>query len=97
MALKALRIRRSIDSKNELLHQLMEKDESFRTRETELEAAIMEAKTDDDLATVDQEVEKFEAENSCTRREIQSPERKEGQYESEGYQDSLSPDAGESV
>lgn len=71
MALKALRIRRSIDSKNELLHQLMEKDESFRTRETELEAAIMEAKTDDDLATVDQEVEKFEAEKSAHEDEKQ--------------------------
>ena len=71
MALKALRIRRSIDSKNELLHQLMEKDESFRTRETELEAAIMEAKTDDDLATVDQEVEKFEAEKSAHENEKQ--------------------------
>ena len=71
MALKALRIRRSIDSKNELLHQLMEKDESFRTRETELEAAIMEAKTDDDLATVDQEVEKFEGEKSANENEKQ--------------------------
>lgn len=71
MALKALRIRRSIDSKNELLHQLMEKDESFRTREAELETAIMEAKTDDDLATVDQEVEKFEAEKSAHEDEKQ--------------------------
>lgn len=71
MALKALRIRRSIDSKNELLHQLMEKDESFRTREAGLEAAIMEAKTDDDLVTVDQEVEKFEAEKSAHEDEKQ--------------------------
>ena len=71
MALKALRLRRSIDSKNELLKQLMEKDESFRTREAELETAIMEATTDDDLATVDQEVEKFEAEKSAHEDEKQ--------------------------
>lgn len=71
MALKALRIRRSIDSKNELLKQLTEKDESFRTREAELEAAIMEATTDDDLAAVDQEVEKFEAEKSAHEDEKQ--------------------------
>ena len=56
MALKALLLRRSIDSKNELMKQLMEKDESFRTREAELETAIMEAATDDDRAAVDQEV-----------------------------------------
>ena len=71
MALKALRLRRSIDSKNELLKQLMEKDESFRTREAELETAIMEAATDDDLAAVDQEVEKFEAEKSAHEDEKQ--------------------------
>ena len=71
MALKALRLRRSIDSKNELLKQLTEKDESFRTREAELETAIMEATTDDDLAAVDQEVEKFEAEKSAHEDEKQ--------------------------
>lgn len=71
MALKALKLRRSIDSKNELLKQLMEKDESFRTREAELETAIMEATTDDDLAAVDQEVEKFEAEKSAHEDEKQ--------------------------
>lgn len=71
MALKALLLRRSIDSKNELMKQLMEKDESFRTREKELEAAIMEAATDDDRAAVDQEVEKFEAEKSAHEDEKQ--------------------------
>lgn len=71
MALKALLLRRSIDSKNELLKQLTEKDESFRTREAELETAIMEAATDDDRAAVDQEVEKFEAEKSAHEDEKQ--------------------------
>lgn len=71
MALKALLLRRSIDSKNELMKQLMEKDESFRTREAELETAIMEAATDDDRAAVDQEVEKFEAEKSAHEDEKQ--------------------------
>lgn len=71
MALKALLLRRSIDSKNELMKQLMEKDESFRIREAELETAIMEAATDDDRAAVDQEVEKFEAEKSAHEEEKQ--------------------------
>lgn len=71
MALKALLLRRSIDSKNELMKQLMEKDESFRTREAELETAIMEAATDDDRAAVDQEVEKFETEKSAHEDEKQ--------------------------
>ena len=71
MALKALLLRRSIDSKNELMKQLMEKDESFRAREAELETAIMEAATDDDRAAVDQEVEKFEAEKSAHEDEKQ--------------------------
>lgn len=71
MALKALLLRRSIDSKNELMKQLVEKDESFRTREKELEAAIMEAATDDDRAAVDQELEKFEAEKSAHEDEKQ--------------------------
>lgn len=71
MALKALLLRRSIDSKNELMKQLMEKDESFRTREAELETAIMEAATDDDRAAVDREVEKFEAEKSAHEDEKQ--------------------------
>lgn len=71
MALKALLLRRSIDGKNELMKQLMEKDESFRTREAELETAIMEAATDDDRAAVDQEVEKYEAEKSAHEDEKQ--------------------------
>lgn len=71
MALKALLLRRSIDSKNELMKQLMEKDEGFQTREAELEAAIMEAATDDDRAAIDQEVEKFEAEKSAHEDEKQ--------------------------
>ena len=71
MALKALLLRRSIDSKNELMKQLTEKDESFRIREAELETAIMEAATDDDRAAVDQEVEKFEAEKSAHEEEKQ--------------------------
>ena len=71
MALKALLLRRSIDSKNELMKQLIEKDESFRTREAELETAIMEAATDDDRAAVDQEVKKFEAEKSAHEDEKQ--------------------------
>ena len=73
MALKALLLRRSIDSKNELMKQLMEKDESFRTREAELETAIMEAATDDDRAAVDQEVEGLEAALEKLEEETPAP------------------------
>lgn len=62
MALKALMLRRSIDTKKKELEALREKDAGFQTREAELETAINEAQTQEEQDTVASEVEAFEAE-----------------------------------
>lgn len=62
MALKALMLRRSIDTKKKELEALREKDAGFQTREAELEAAINEAQTQEEQETVASEVETFETE-----------------------------------
>lgn len=59
--LKTLMIRRSIDLKRAELEKLRERDAEFETREAELEAAIEEAKTDDEQAAVTEEIDKYEA------------------------------------
>lgn len=59
--LKTLMIRRSIDLKRAELEKLRERDAEFATREAELEAAIEEAKTDDEQAAVTEEIDKYEA------------------------------------
>ena len=62
MALKALMLRKKIDSKKEELGALREKDADFVKREAELEAAIAEAETQEEKDAVDSEIEKFEEE-----------------------------------
>lgn len=62
MALKALMLRKKIDSKKKELGALREKDADFVKREAELEAAIAEAETQEEKDAVDSEIEKFETE-----------------------------------
>ena len=62
MALKAIMLRHSIDKKTEELNALRAKDAEFQEREDNLEAAIGEAKTEEDEAAVSEEIEKFETE-----------------------------------
>lgn len=64
MALKALMLRKKIDTKRKELEALRSKDEDFNRREAELETAIDEAETDEESAAVTEEVEKFEAEKA---------------------------------
>lgn len=61
MALKALMLRKKIDSKKKELENLRAKDTEFQTREAELETSIAEAATEEEHAVVDEEVEKFES------------------------------------
>lgn len=65
MALKALLLKRSIDSKKELLNKLESKEEDFKTREAELEAAISETETDEDRKAVESEIDKYQSEKSA--------------------------------
>lgn len=62
MALKALMLRKKIDSKKKELEALRAKDESFVTREAELEAAINEAETEEEQAAVTEEIDAFNSE-----------------------------------
>ena len=83
MALKALRLRRSIDKKNKELETLRAKDVEFSSRETELEKAIQEAETDADQTAVSEEVEKFEAEREAHEQAKSTLETEIGDLNSE--------------
>lgn len=65
MALRALMLRRKIDTKTAELEELRKKDAEFEKREAELETAIAEASTDEEQAAVQEEVEKFESEKAA--------------------------------
>lgn len=62
MAIKALILRRSIDEKKKALEELRSKN--FATREAELEAALAEAETEEQVSAVKAEAETFEAEKA---------------------------------
>ena len=65
MALKALMIRRSLDGKRNQLADLRKKDAEFQARETELEASINEAVTDEEVAAVTEAVDQFDADKEA--------------------------------
>ena len=60
MALKQIMLRKKIDMKRSELNQLISKDADFATREAALEAAIGEAKTEEEQTAVTEQVEAFE-------------------------------------
>ena len=62
MALKALMLRKKIDTKKKELEALRAKDAEFEKRESELTASIEEASTDEETQAVNEEIEKFETE-----------------------------------
>lgn len=62
MALRALLLRKQIDDKKKALEELRAKDGDFQRRETELEAAINEAESQEDKQAVEGLVSEFEAE-----------------------------------
>ena len=62
--LKKLMLKRKIDNLRASLNDLTEKDAEFQTRESELEAAIKEASTDEEMEAMNEEVEKFDGEKT---------------------------------
>ena len=75
MALKALMLRKKIDTKKKELEALGAKDAEFEKRESELTASIEEASTDEETQAVNEEVEKFEAEkgeHEAAKSELES-------------------------
>lgn len=69
MALKALMLRKKIDTRKKLLESLNEKDSDFSVRRAELETAITEAEKDEELDAVNEEIEKLEAEEAANKSE----------------------------
>jgi HK97 family phage major capsid protein len=62
--LRQLMIAKQIEQRKNALAELAKQEESFKVRSQELEAAIEEAQTDEEVDTVTQEVEKLEAEQA---------------------------------
>ena len=63
--LKAIMLQRSIEKKRNELEELRAKDETFATREAEIEEAIQEAQTAEEEQAVSEEVEKYDAEKQA--------------------------------
>ena len=63
--LKAIMLQRSIEKKRNELEELRAKDETFATREAELEQAIQEAQTAEEEQAVSEEVEKYDTEKQA--------------------------------
>ncbi len=83
MALKALMLRKKIDTGRKALEELRKKDADFQRRETELETAIDEAETDEEKNTVESEVELFETEKKAHEEETGNLEAELGRLEEE--------------
>ncbi|PPA71913.1 phage major capsid protein [Jeotgalibacillus proteolyticus] len=64
MALKQLMLNKKIVQRKKLLEELRAKDEGFTTRSAELEAAIEEAESDEEVTTVEEEAATFESEQT---------------------------------
>lgn len=64
MALKQLMIGKKIEQRKASLAELLTQEEGFKTRSAELEAAIEEAKTDEEIAVVEGEIEKLDADKA---------------------------------
>lgn len=74
MALKALMLRKKIDSKNKELERLREKSAEFETREAELEKAIEEAETEEEQSVVNESIDAFTAEREAHNASVSSLE-----------------------
>lgn len=83
MALKALMLRRDIESKKTELEELRNKDAEFETREAELEIAIGEVETDEQRDAVSAEVESFDGEKATHEEKKENLVREISELEAE--------------
>lgn len=83
MALKALLLKRQIDEKRARLEELSAVAETLRIRETELEAALEEAKTEEELRSVSELVESFTVEQQKHRDAVSALEEEVAAAEAE--------------
>lgn len=64
MALKALMLKKKIDTRQREYNALIAKDAEFEAREAELEKAISEAETDEETTTVEESIEQFNSDKA---------------------------------
>ena len=64
MALKTLLLKKDLDNKRKAFAELAKRDAEFEARNAELEAAIEEIETDEQRDAVNEEIEKFKAEEA---------------------------------
>ncbi|SET02067.1 phage major capsid protein, HK97 family [Salinibacillus kushneri] len=62
MPLKKLMIQKKIDQRKASLNELLKRDDEFATRSAELEESINEAKTEEEVSTVESSIEELENE-----------------------------------
>lgn len=64
MALRQLMISKKLEQRKSSLAELLEQEAGFETRSAELEAALDEAKTDEEIAAVEESITQLEAEKA---------------------------------
>lgn len=83
MALRAILLRKEIESNKAKLAALREKTAELEIREAEIEAAIEEAETEEDKTAVSEAIDAFEAEKEAHDKEVSELENTIAQQERE--------------
>lgn len=83
MALKALMLRKKIDSKKKELESLRAKSAEFETREAELETSINEAESEEEQAAVAEAIDSFNEEKQAHTEAEAELEREIGELEND--------------
>ncbi len=83
MALRAMKLRKDIESNKAKLAALREKTAELEIREAEIETAIEEAETEEDKTTVSEAIDAFEAEKEAHDKEVSELENTIAQQERE--------------
>lgn len=83
MALRAMKLRKDIESNKAKLATLREKTAELKIREAEIETAIEEAETEEDKTTVSEAIDAFEAEKEAHDKEVSELENTIAQQERE--------------
>lgn len=83
MALRAMKLRKDIESNKAKLAALREKTAELEIREAEIETAIEEAETEEDKTAVSEAIDAFEAEKEAHDKEVSELENTIAQQERE--------------
>ena len=92
MALKALMLRKRINDANKALDELRAKEETFVTREAELEASISEVNTEEERDAVSAAIDEFEAEKKDHEEKKADLERQVADLEAELQEEEKEPE-----